>query len=142
MRRGLQPSDFGDLFEQPLTAILSMGLPDGSVFSRPVWHRFIDGRFVIQFPAGDRKIAMLERDPRATVLLAEDALPYRSIEVRGRMSMTTERYHELGDAICRPYVEAFDPTTDVGEENPRIVFSQWLVARDQFCCPCQTTKSR
>ena len=113
MRRGLKPVDLGDLFEQPLTAILSMSLPDGSVYSRPVWHRFIDGRFVFQFWADDRKIAMLQRDPRATVVLAEDAFPYRAIEVRGRMSMTTDRYHEVGDAICRPYVAAFDPNTDV-----------------------------
>jgi len=113
MRRGLTPSDLGDLFDQPLAAVLSIGLPDGSVFSRPVWHRFIDGRFVFEFPAGDRKIGMLQRDPRATVVLAEDAFPYRAIEVRGRMTMSRDRYHELGASICRPYVEAFDPDADV-----------------------------
>jgi hypothetical protein len=94
MRRGLTPSDLGDLFEQPLTAVISIGLADSSVFSRPVWHRLIDGKFVIEFPAGDRKIAMLQRDPRATVVLAEDAFPYRAIEVRGQMTMSPDRYHE------------------------------------------------
>lgn len=113
MRRGLEPSDLGDLFEQPLAAVISIALADGSVFSRPVWHRWIDGRFVFQFPAGDRKIWMLGRDPRATVVLAENAFPYRAIEVRGRITMSTRRYHEIGAAICRPYVEAFDPNTDV-----------------------------
>ena len=113
MRRGLAPSDLGDLFDQPLAASLSIGLPDGSIFSRPVWHRFVDGRFVFQFPAGDRKIAMLERDPGATVVLAENAYPYRAIEVRGRIKMSGHRYHEIGAAICRPYVEAFDPGADV-----------------------------
>jgi hypothetical protein len=34
MRRGLKPSDLGNLFEQPLAVVLSIGLPDGSVFSR------------------------------------------------------------------------------------------------------------
>jgi len=113
MRRGLNPSDLGDLFDQPLAAVLSIGLPDGSVFSRPVWHRFMDGRFVFEFPAGDRKIGMLERDSRATVVLAEDAFPYRAIEVRGRIQMSAERYHEIGEAICQPYVAAFDPAADV-----------------------------
>jgi len=113
MRRGLTPSDLGDLFELPRTAVLSIGLPDGSVFSRPVWHRFTDGRFELQFPAGDRKIGLLERDPRATVVLAEDAFPYRAIEVRGRIRITSDRYHEIGAAICRRYVEAFDPASDV-----------------------------
>lgn len=113
MRRGLKPSDLGDLFDQPLAAVLSIGLPDGSVFSRPVWHRFWDGRFVFEFPAGDRKIAMLERDARATVVLAEDAHPYRAIEVRGRILMSADRYHEIGAAICQPYVRVFDPAADV-----------------------------
>jgi hypothetical protein len=112
MRRGLVPSDLGDLFDQPLAAVISMGLPDGRVFSRPIWHRFLDGRFIFEFPAGDRKIQILERDPRATVVLAEDAYPYRAIEVRGRIRMTRDGYHEVGLAICRPYVEAFDPTSD------------------------------
>jgi hypothetical protein len=112
MRRGLAPSDLGDLFDQPLAAVISLSLPDGRVFSRPVWHRFIDGRFVFQFPAGDRKIAMLERDPRATVILAENAHPYRAIEVRGRVRMTGDDYEAVGLQICRPYVDAFDPTTD------------------------------
>ena len=113
MRRGLTPSDLGNLFEQPLAAVLSIGLPDGTVFSRPVWHRFFDERFEFEFPAGDRKIALLMRDPRATVVLAEDAHPYRAIEVRGQVRMSSDRYHEVGAAICRRYVEAFDPETGV-----------------------------
>jgi Pyridoxamine 5'-phosphate oxidase len=113
MRRGLVPSDLGDLFDLPRAAVISMTLPDGRVFSRPIWHRFLAGRFVFQFPDGDRKILLLEADPRATVVLAEDAHPYRAIEVRGRVRMTRDGYHEVGLDICRPYVEAFDPTTHV-----------------------------
>lgn len=115
MRRGLTPADLGDLFDRPHAAVLSMSRPDGTVFSRPIWHRFIDGRFVFQFPAGDRKIAMLEHDPHATVLLAEDAYPYRAMEVRGLVRLTRDGYHERGTEICRRYVEAFDPTADVAD---------------------------
>ena len=113
MRRGLSPADLGDLFDQPRAAVLSMLRADGTIFSRPVWHEFIDGRFVFQFPDGDRKIDLLQRDPRATAVLAEDAYPYRAIQVRGRIRMTRDRYRERGAAICRRYVAAFDPGTDV-----------------------------
>jgi hypothetical protein len=113
VRRGLRPSDLGDLFDQPLTAELSLAMPDGSVFSRPVWHRFIDGHFQFEIPAGDRKIAMLERDPRATVVLAEDAFPYRAIEVRGRIHMSAEDYRVIGTEICRRFVQAWDPATPI-----------------------------
>jgi hypothetical protein len=27
--------------------------------------------------------------------------------------MSPDRYHEIGAAICQPYVEAFDPNSDV-----------------------------
>ena len=89
MRRGLSPDALGDLFDLPLSAVLSLAKPDGTVFSRPVWHRWEAGRFTIQLPAGDRKIAMLERDSRLTLLLAEQAWPYRGIEVRGRARMSS-----------------------------------------------------
>ena len=42
MRRGLRPEDLGDLFDLPLTVIVSMAKDDGTVFSRPVWHRWPD----------------------------------------------------------------------------------------------------
>jgi len=113
MRRGLSPDALGDLFELPLAAVLSIAKPDGTVFSRPVWHRWQSGRFEVQFPAGDRKIAMLERDARLTMLLAEHAFPYRAIEVRGHAWMTEDRYHERAIEICRRYVEAYDPATPV-----------------------------
>jgi len=111
MRRGLAPHDLGDLFELPLAATLSIAHPDGRVLSRPIWHRFRDGRFVFQIPDGDRKIGLLERDPRATILLAENAWPYRGIEVRGRVTMTRDGYAEIGREICLPYVDAYDPGT-------------------------------
>ena len=113
MRRGLSPDALGDLFDLPLAAVLSIGQPDGSVFSRPVWHSWQSDRFVIQFPAGDRKIAMVERDGRVTVLLAENAFPYRAIEVRGRARLSEDRYRERAIEICRRYVEAYDPETPV-----------------------------
>ena len=113
MRLQRSPADLGDLFDLPLAVVLSLTLSDGTVFSRPVWHRWESGRFVLQLPAGDRKIAMLERDPRLTLLLAENAHPYRGIEVRGRARMGSDRYHARAIEICRRYVEAYDPTATV-----------------------------
>ena len=113
MRRGLSPADLGDLFDLPLAAIVSLAKPDGTVFSRPVWHRWESGRFVLQFPAGDRKIAMLERDNRLTVLLAENAFPYRGIEIRGRGIVKAADYRSRAIAINARFVAAYDPQTPV-----------------------------
>ena len=113
MRRGLSPDQLGDLFDLPLAAVVSLAKADGTVFARPVWHRWDGARFLIQLPAGDRKIAMLGRDDRITLLLAENARPYRGIEVRGHARVLPGGYRELAMGICRRYVEAYDPASPV-----------------------------
>jgi PPOX class probable F420-dependent enzyme len=115
VRRNLQPSDLGDLLDRPLNAILGLHRSDGSILLTPVWHLFKEGTFYIQFPGGDRKIAMLERDPRCSILVAEDERPYRAIEVRGEGRISTDDYQELGGEIVRRYVEAHDPGATVAD---------------------------
>jgi PPOX class probable F420-dependent enzyme len=109
VRRNLDPSELGDLLDRPLNAILGLHREDGSILLTPVWHLFKDGSFYFQVPGGDRKIAMLQRDPRCSMLVAENERPYRAIEVRGEARTSTGDYDELGLEIVRRYVEAYDP---------------------------------
>jgi PPOX class probable F420-dependent enzyme len=109
VRRNLDPSELGDLLDRPLNAILGLHREDGSILLTPVWHLFKNGSFYFQVPGGDRKIAMLQRDPRCSMLVAENELPYRAIEVRGEARTSTGDYEELGLEIVRRYVEAYDP---------------------------------
>ena len=83
MRRDLGPNDLGDLLDQPLLAVLATRLKDGSTLLSPVWHEWGDGGFSVCIPAGDPKLAQIERDPRVSIVVSENALPYRGIEVRG-----------------------------------------------------------
>jgi hypothetical protein len=109
VRRNIQPSDLGDLLDRPLNAVLGLHRQDGSILLTPVWHLFKHGSFYFQVPGGDRKIAMLKRDPRCSILVAENEHPYRAIEASGEGSMSTDDYPELGIEIVRRYVEAYDP---------------------------------
>jgi PPOX class probable F420-dependent enzyme len=115
VRRNLQPSDLGDLLDRPLNAVLGLHRADGSILLTPVWHLFNDGTFYVQFPGGDRKVSMLARDPRCTILVAEDEQPYRGIEVRGEGQTSTDDYGTLGPEIVRRYVEAHDPGATVDD---------------------------
>ena len=112
MRRNLRPEDLGDLLERPLNAVLGLHRADGSILLTPVWHLFRDGAFVFQVPGGDRKIKMLERDPRVSLIVAEDDHPYRAIEASGQARLTSDGYAEFGRAFVRRYVEAYDPGAD------------------------------
>jgi hypothetical protein len=109
MRRNLRPNELGDLFDRPLNAVLGLHRQSGSILLTPVWHLFRDGSFYVQVPGGDRKIAMLRRDPRCSILVAENEHPYRAIEVSGVARLSTADYPDLGPAIVRRYVETYDP---------------------------------
>jgi PPOX class probable F420-dependent enzyme len=50
----------------------------------PVWHEWRDGGFTILIGTNDVKMRHLRRDPRVSVVVAEDSRPYAGIEVRGR----------------------------------------------------------
>ena len=115
MRRNLRPEDLGDLLDRPLNAIVGLHRADGSILLTPVWHLFRDGLFLFQVPGGDRKIRMLQADPRLSLIVAEDDRPYRAIEASGRARLSTDDYDELGRAIVRRYVEAYDPGADIAD---------------------------
>src|SRR5438093_6711407 len=113
MRRNLRPEELGDLLSRPLNGILALHRSDGSILQTPIWHEWHDGAFRFQAPAGDRKIGMLERDPRVSLIVAENEHPYRAMEVRGHATVTTDGYRADGFAIVERYVRAFDPTASV-----------------------------
>lgn len=115
MRRNLQPSELGDLLDRPLNAVLALHRQDGSILLTPVWHLFKVGSFYFQVPGGDRKIALLQRDPRCSILIAENERPYRAIEVSGVARLSTDDYPDLGPDIVRRYVEAYDPEATVAD---------------------------
>lgn len=92
MRRDLGPSDLGDLLDQPILAVLATCLADGSTFLSPVWHEWADGGFSVCIPEGDPKLTQIHRDPRVSIVVAENTLPYRGIEVRGEASVASDPY--------------------------------------------------
>jgi len=83
MRKGLSPEDLGSLLIDPKVAILATRGADGSELLAPVWHEWSNGGFTIVIDGNDAKIRNLRRDPRLSVVVAEDEPPYRGIEVRG-----------------------------------------------------------
>jgi PPOX class probable F420-dependent enzyme len=115
VRRNLQTSELGDLLDRPLNAVLGLHRHDGSILLTPVWHLFKQGSFYFQIPGGDRKIAMLDHDPRCSILVAENERPYRAIEAHGVARMSTDDYADLGLEIVRRYVEAYDPGANVAD---------------------------
>ena len=122
MRRNLAPEDLGYLLSQPKLSTLATHRADGTILLSPVWHEWIDGGFTVLTSEGDVKLRHLRRDPRTSIVLAEDVPPYRGIEIRGEAKIlpgdgivTLQRIASiyLGEAGGRIYAEATDPSIHV-----------------------------
>jgi PPOX class probable F420-dependent enzyme len=90
--------DLGDLAELRLLAVLATYRRDGTVLLSPVWHEWRDGGFEVVTSGTDVKAAHLRRDPRASMVVCEQSLPYRGVEVRGNARLLTVG---VGDAVKR-----------------------------------------
>jgi len=105
MRTGLKPEDLGDLLDLPIVAILATRRKDDSVMLSPVWHEWRDGGFNLWTGGLDEgKVHHLQRDPRATIVVAESILPYRGIEVTGEATLTEEGFRELAERTAARYI--------------------------------------
>jgi PPOX class probable F420-dependent enzyme len=89
VRKHLAIEDLGDLVERPLLAVLATYRRDGSVLLSPVWHRWRAGGFDVVTHSTDGKVGHLRRDPRASIVVCEHALPYRGVEVRATARLLT-----------------------------------------------------
>lgn len=104
MRRDLRPEDLGDLLDRPLLAVLATRTVEGDVLLSPVWHEWRDGGFTVFTGADDVKVRHLERDPRASIVVCEQAPPYRGIEVRGVARLSKNGDSGTGRRIAARYI--------------------------------------
>ena len=86
----LTVEDLGDLMQIPQLAVLATYRRDGRLILSPLWWEWRDGSFVVPVFDGDFKLAHVKRDPRASIVLAENSLPYRGIEVSGTAKILEE----------------------------------------------------
>jgi PPOX class probable F420-dependent enzyme len=91
MRTNLGADDVGDLLDQPLIAILATRRADETIMLSPVWFEWIDGGINIWVPTPEGgKVGHVQRDPRVTVVVANQTWPYKGFEIRGDATISTE----------------------------------------------------
>jgi PPOX class probable F420-dependent enzyme len=104
MNRGLSPDQLDGLLDEVRLAALATVRQDGSVMLSPIWYIWEDDGFTLGIAAGDGKLKHMAREPRVTIVVAEDALPYRGFEIRGRAQLTDIPYAPVIRRIARRYV--------------------------------------
>jgi PPOX class probable F420-dependent enzyme len=104
VRRNLTIEELGDLVELPLLAILATHRSDGRILLSPVWHEWRDGGFTVVTGSRGIKTQHLRRDPRASIVVADPAPPYRGVEVEAEARLTTDGAAETARRIATRYL--------------------------------------
>ena len=93
--------------------------PDGGPQSSVIWVKRDGDEVVFSTILGRRKTLNMERDPRVSLCFFDPANPYRYIEVRGTVTMTTEGGPELIEELSQRY--AGRSFTESSPDNVRVV---------------------
>src|SRR5688500_5824655 len=124
MRKDMPSAEVDAFLREPLLAVLALNRKDGSVLLSPVWHEWSDGGISVVLGADDLKVRLIRRDPRVSVVVAQNVPPYKGIEIRttarfvgddGRDVMLRMAVRYLGEKAGRAYAASIadDPMTMV-----------------------------
>jgi PPOX class probable F420-dependent enzyme len=121
MRSNLAVEDLGGLLDEPIVAVLATYRSDGTVLLSPVWFEWRDGGFNVWVIAESVKHRHLQRDPRASLVVAESALPLRAVEVRGQARIVTDGAWDSARRISARYMGQEGADALVGPDEGRDV---------------------
>ncbi|MFC4013406.1 PPOX class F420-dependent oxidoreductase [Nonomuraea purpurea] len=95
--------DARELLDAPNFATVTSLNPDGGPQSSVVWVRTDGDDVLFSTVKGRRKPLNFERDPRASLLVIDPADPYRYLEVRGRVTVTSDPSGALIEELSQKY---------------------------------------
>lgn len=121
MRTDLTIEDLGSFLDRPLVAVLATLRGDGSVLLSPVWQEWRDGGFNLWLPVDDVKTRHLQRDPRATVVVAESEPPLRGVELRTEARLIDRDVRATAVRIATRYVGEAKATDYVGSAEDDVI---------------------
>src|SRR5262245_37447216 len=97
-------SDLGDLPDLPLLAVLATYRRDGTVLLSPVWHEWRDEGFDVVTTSSSVTARNLARNQAASIVVCEHDPPYRGVEVRCAVRLTTAGVREAVGRIAARYL--------------------------------------
>ncbi|MER6004310.1 PPOX class F420-dependent oxidoreductase [Nonomuraea sp. NPDC051941] len=95
--------DARKLLDAPNYATVTSLNPDGGPQSTVVWVRTDGDDVLFSTVRGRRKPRNFERDPRASLLVIDPDNPYRYVEVRGRVTITSDPEGALIQELSHKY---------------------------------------
>ncbi len=105
------------LLSAPNHGVISTHNGDGSILSTVVWVGYEDGRLWVNSSRGRRWAANLDNDPHATLVVYDASDPYTFVEVRGKVSISTEGAEADVHKLAHKYIGRDYPWLQPGEER-------------------------
>ncbi|MEQ3551343.1 TIGR03618 family F420-dependent PPOX class oxidoreductase [Pseudonocardia nematodicida] len=104
-------------------------LPSGRIQNQTIWVHVQDGKIVLNTETHRVKHHNITRDQRVTVLIRDEADPYRYAEVRGRITDTTtgQRARDHVDQLAQKYTGKDYPPEAIKSE--RVIW--WITPERQ-----------
>ena len=84
-------------------AVLATIGSQGEPVLTPIWYVYEGRRILMRTSKDSVKARNIERDPRVTVCVQDEAAPYRSVTIHGQAVLEGE-HQELGARIARRYL--------------------------------------
>jgi PPOX class probable F420-dependent enzyme len=103
MHRDIPIDDLRAFLGRPITSVLATRRPDGSVLLSPVWHEWRDGGFDVVTLEDGAKVRDIRRDPRVSLVVAEQTYPWTGVEIRCEATILTEDVEETARRINARY---------------------------------------
>ncbi len=100
------PDKFLDLLNEKITfADLATVMADGTPQVTPVWFDYTNGKIRINTARGRVKDKNLTRNPNVALSIRDPANPYRYMQIRGKVSRSTEEGADAHiDSLAKKYM--------------------------------------
>jgi PPOX class probable F420-dependent enzyme len=107
-----------ELLEKPNHVVLSTLNQDGTVHTTIIWVNVEGDALAFNSARGRHWPSNLERDPRATLTLLNEANPYEYVEIKGSVEEVGEGADEHMDVLAKKYINQDTyPWRQPGEER-------------------------
>jgi PPOX class probable F420-dependent enzyme len=90
--------------QEKFLAVMATTRQDGTPLLSPVWYEYADGVFWVVINQGDAKDRHLRRRPWLTLVIAEQAFPYRGVEAAGKAALSDDGGLEATTRMAHRYL--------------------------------------
>jgi PPOX class probable F420-dependent enzyme len=97
-------ADMADFLQGKSLAVMATTRRNGTPLLSPVWYEYADGVFRVVVNQGDAKDRHLQRNRWLTLVVAEQAFPYRGVEVAGNAQLSEAGALEAMTRMAQRYL--------------------------------------